>query len=1078
MKTAILKRSRPARARSGFLQPWVAVGLLLLSLTWAANLFAQPTVTTLGGGIKGKAGYKDANTFSAALFDFPCGLALDPSGTALLVADYTNNAVRWISNLGNNSTSWTYTFVNSTNGISRPVAVLVDAATNVYVLNQGSGANGSLLEFTGCYFAQTQYKALVATFASNLHNATAMALDGLGNIYLTCNNNNVRRINLVTNELVGVITNAGTSLQGIAIRDDGRLALSDAGNNGIWVMNPYSASISNNAYKFTGFHGAGDVTGPSNAAAFYHPENIARADGGMLLVADRFNHKVKLVDAAGEVSRFFGVSTNFHGTNLWISPAVPYPGWYDGTVNANEAIDPVEAREPFGLVVGANGTVYDTEVYYHIIRQATGATLSNTNKFPIVLPPLPPLFSGPMGLALDSSSSFMFIADQTNNAVLVLDFSDNQTTSFLGASDGLSLPVDVALDSSDDVYVLNRGTNGHGYIMEFDAWQNPLGTIATGLTNPTAMTFDGSGNLFVAEQSGAVQVFNPNVFPVYSNTVVTIATTNVQLQGIAIMDSGAIAVSDAGSHVIWQINPLTRAVTRLTGQTNVPGTTFGGPSFAKLNQPHKLARAAGNRLVVADYGNSRLVAVECVAGYSGYITNKAILNSTNSLVWFGVSGDPFGTNNGQWVRMALPVAVAVGADGVYSAEPTNKCIRELLSAGLAQAGPPPSVLPFFDRPMGIALDAGSANLYIADQPNNAVQVLAFSDNLTTTYLDETSGVDQPVDVALDASDNLFVLNQGTAGNGFILEFDRFGNLLATNATGLVMPTAFMMDGSGDFYVTEQIGTNSLVQEFGPGITNLNAIVITNAQLQGIARFDDGVIAVSDATNHVIWQINWVTKSVSLLTGHWGVPGTTLGASNFAKLFSPRHLARAANNLLVAADYGNNRLVVVDRVGSITNVLNSTNSFVWFGRPGDPAGNTGTNSALWVPMKSPVGVAVGTGGAVYSSEILYNDIRELLNTGLSQPGSVNGTNYIAPPMFGPDSGYFPMGQTISVSSTYTNVHYTTDGSEPTTNSPAVVNNSGYLFIRWFNSTNDLTGLRVKAFVGTNASDTVIGQPAQR
>src|SRR5439155_26627451 len=63
----------------------------------------------------------------------------------------------------------------------------------------------------------------------------------------------------------------------------------------------------------------------------------------------------------------------------------------------------------------------------------------------------------------------------------------------------------------------------------------------------------------------------------------------------------------------------------------------------------------------------------------------------------------------------------------------------------------------------------------------------------------------------------------------------------------------------------------------------------------------------------------------------------------------------------------------------------------------------------------------------------------------------------------------------VSSPNPNVHYTVDGTEPTPNSPAVAMNGNVGIIHWFNSTNDLTGLRVKSFVGTNGSLTVSGVP---
>src|SRR5208283_2996630 len=124
-----------------------ALGLALL----ASNLHAQ-TVTTIGGGAPAApySGYQDGPTLQAS-FNQPSGLAMDPGGNYLFVADYSNNVVRIITQPGT-GTSTTTTFSNSfspsvTRGISRPISVVVDGATNVYVLNQGNGKNGTLLQF-------------------------------------------------------------------------------------------------------------------------------------------------------------------------------------------------------------------------------------------------------------------------------------------------------------------------------------------------------------------------------------------------------------------------------------------------------------------------------------------------------------------------------------------------------------------------------------------------------------------------------------------------------------------------------------------------------------------------------------------------------------------------------------------------------------------------------------------------------------------------------------------------------------------------------------------------------------------
>ena len=102
-----------------------------------ASLSAQ-TVSTVGGGSGSTypgpySGYLDG---PFTRFNQPAGLAMDPAGNYLFVADYSNNVVRFMSTPATSGRQ-TYTFTNAINpnlakGIIRPVAVAVDAATNVY----------------------------------------------------------------------------------------------------------------------------------------------------------------------------------------------------------------------------------------------------------------------------------------------------------------------------------------------------------------------------------------------------------------------------------------------------------------------------------------------------------------------------------------------------------------------------------------------------------------------------------------------------------------------------------------------------------------------------------------------------------------------------------------------------------------------------------------------------------------------------------------------------------------------------------------------------------------------------------
>ena len=365
-----------------FLNLALAVSFLLTSL----DAFAQATVTTLTWAGSSQSpyinnGFKDGNTHDTAKFRFQAGIALDPSGTRLFIADYTNNAIRMVNNLGDASASYTSTAYTNKNGISHPLAVAVDAATNIYVLNYGNRTDGSLVVFNGNYYLNNYPITVIATNATHLTNAAAMTLDGYNNAYITVKSNTVIRVTPAgVTTVVGVITNAGTSLRGIAYLASGKLAIADAGNQGIWLMDPSNTTnLFNNAVQFTGFNGTGDVLGPPALAAFNGPETVIQAGNGILVVVDRLNNKVKTVEANGTVNRLFGVNKKY-----WKSVT---PGWFDGTVNpdpAEESQDIVQSRLPYGLALAADGTLYDTETYYDILREVTGTGLTPP-------PPPPPL---------------------------------------------------------------------------------------------------------------------------------------------------------------------------------------------------------------------------------------------------------------------------------------------------------------------------------------------------------------------------------------------------------------------------------------------------------------------------------------------------------------------------------------------------------------------------------------------------------------------------------------------------------------------------------------------------------------
>lgn len=473
MKTAI---SKSASRRLGPLAPlsqaWGAflAGCVLLAAPRMANATYLDTLT--GGpyyGNKNVAGFTDGNTFAVAQFNVPSDLALDSSGTVLFVADRANNAIRKVTDVGNNNLSQTVTFLTSAQGISAPVAVAVDGGNNIYVLNHGNGSNGSIQQFD-------QFGNLVTLRAANLVNAAALTLDGSTNLHVVVNGNTVLRISSTATNTAGVIANAGTNLKGIAVLDDGRLALTDAGNHGIWLLNPADGTKT----ALTGFHGAGDIFGSSTYAKFNGPEKIAKAGAGMLVVTDRGNHRVKAVDPSGTVVNLYGVSSSFWYTS------VPYPGWWDGMVCSVDQVGCPEAREPVGVTVAGNGDVLTTEVYYHVIRRTSGSGLTGpggssgggTNVVVVNAPTLSPN-SGyfPMGQTVT-------VGSPNPNVYYTMDGTEPTTNSFKVAMSGNSGGIRWTSSIHDLTWLRVKafvGTNASATVRGLPAPANSIG-IAPSVT--------------------------------------------------------------------------------------------------------------------------------------------------------------------------------------------------------------------------------------------------------------------------------------------------------------------------------------------------------------------------------------------------------------------------------------------------------------------------------------------------------------------------------------------------------------------------------------------------------------------
>ena len=313
----------------------------------------------------------------------------------------------------------------------------------------------------------------------------------------------------------------------------------------------------------------------------------------------------------------------------------------------------------------------------------------------------------------------------------------------------------------------------------------------------------------------------------------------------------------------------------------------------------------------------------------------------------------------------------------------------------------------YHTPCGIAVDLSGNYLFVADCTNNAIRVLEFDINWTSTLLTlSTNGLNlvtnlfnHPIGVAIDSSYNLFVLNRGNGNNGNVLQFTiddyLFATLVATNAANLTNAVGMALDFNDNIYVT--IKSNKVLQITSPGVSNVVATVTNaGAYLQGLVVKYNGLLAVCDSGRNGIYLINPSSGAVTTNAGFNGA-GDFINTNknsdplSIAKFFQPSGVAETGDGSLIVTDLGNNRVKVVTSTG-VTNLYGIRSNY-WYGPyPGLTEGDgtvklhdTDSNN---VQSRLPFGVTIAPDGSVYVTEKYWSVIRK-----------VTGAN-IKPPLFPP------------------------------------------------------------------------------
>ncbi len=276
----------------------------------------------------------------------------------------------------------------------------------------------------------------------------------------------------------------------------------------------------------------------------------------------------------------------------------------------------------------------------------------------------------------------------------------------------------------------------------------------------------------------------------------------------------------------------------------------------------------------------------------------------------------------------------------------------------------PATAALLQLPTGLAYEGSdvavdiAGNVYIADEYNNVIRRVTTTGIISTVVGDNSYGFVDGVTALSAEMANPAGLAVDAGGNMYIADYWN-SRIRKVNSAGIISTIA-------------GTGTSGYL---GDGFAATNALLATP---NSVALDAAGNVFFSDDQNHVVRKINATTGVISTVagTGSGGYTGDGVSAIT-TPLDKPWSLAFDATGNLYIADYGNNRVRMVNASGIISTVAgNGTSSY----------GGDGL-AAVSCGLVEPRGIALDAGGNLY---IACGDNRIVMVNSLGKTVTVAGT----------------------------------------------------------------------------------------
>ena len=901
-------------------------------------------ITTVAGG--GTTGYPYGVSPTQAAITSPVGVALDGSGNLFIGAAVAPSGPAW----GVLEVTASNTVINPivTNG-NPVVGVTADGSGNIYYTTGFDYSPG----------ADRVFKLSSAPVPATATPATNFSTQPLGGtptaMSAVLTDTGSASVTVTSVKLSGAdpqsFSIAGDGCTGQSLGPNGQCTVSvsfspmSMGRKTAWLTFTDSASTSpqstflfgtGSGYTslFAGGRGGPGLNGdggPAAAAQFSCPVGVGVDGAGDVAVADggfggsscgNYGYAVREVGGTSGLIR------------TAVAPSMPPSGLaMDSAGNvyftAGQQVQELNGSSGAVTTVAGNGTAG----YSGDGGQATAAELS-----------------GPMGVALDSTGD-VFIADAGNNRVREVNASSrvittvggNGTSGFSGdggvaTSAELSNPHGVAVDKSGNLFIADYNNQR---VREVLASTGVISTVAgggvdgypygvpatqAGLTGPTSVVVDGSGNIFIAAVVapsspvwGVLEVTASNGF------VDTVATNGNPVYGLSIDGSGNVYYTTAfnyqsGSDQVFRlaaapppvtVTPVGNLATQYVGITS----SSSGISFANTGKASVTVSSV--QLSGPDPSNFAVTSDGC--------TGATVAVNGSCTVSVDFTPGSTGPRNA-WLSFTDNASTSPQRSFLFG---TGTGYTSLFAGGGSGPAPSgdggPAVAATFSCPSGVAVDS-SGSVVISDGTSNNCSGLGNS----IREVNAATGVIRTI-----ASVNAKGVATDNTGDVFFTTLHQVQKL--NTSTGQVITVA----GTGTAGYGGDGGQATVALLNGPTKVALDSA---------------GDLFISDTGNNRVREVNASTGVISTVAGNGtcGYAGDGAAATG-AELCNPQGVAVDKSSNLFIADYNNQRVrEVLASTGVISTVAGGGSDGISGSQ--SPAAQTG--------ITGPVDVAVDGSGNLF------------------------------------------------------------------------------------------------------------------